>query len=137
MLLTESAVRTDDPGTLAVMEPGLFLPCVDQFMLSPLVTWVSGAKELFISSQHSSISKHLRRQAQHVCLTGEDIHASRRGRPLGLLRPAGRSLAEGHNDANVSLLQFCQGVDSHGHKKSAGLGREEHYCTVKMPLKRL
>ncbi|TWW58612.1 Girdin Akt phosphorylation enhancer [Takifugu flavidus] len=40
MLLTESAVRTDYPGTLAVMEPGLFLPCVDQFMLSPLVTWV-------------------------------------------------------------------------------------------------
>lgn len=109
MLLTESAVRTDYPGTLSVMEPGLFLPCVDQFMLSPLVTWVSGAKERFISLQHSSISKHLRHQSQHVCLTGEDIHASRRRRPLGLLRPAGRNLVEGHNDANVSLLQFCQG----------------------------
>lgn len=136
MLLTESAVRTDSPGTLAVMEPGLLLPCVDQFMLSPLVTWVSGAKELFISLQRSSVSKRLRRQSQHVCLTGEDIHASRRGRPLGLLRPAGRNLAEGHNDANVSLLQFSR-VDSHGHKKSAGLGCGEHYCTVKMPLKRL
>lgn len=32
--------------TFATMESGVFLPCLDQFMMSPLVTWVS--KQLLV-----------------------------------------------------------------------------------------
>ena len=32
------------PTTVVIMESGVFLPCLDQFMLSPLVTWVGNAE---------------------------------------------------------------------------------------------
>ncbi|XP_030279830.1 girdin-like isoform X4 [Sparus aurata] len=43
LLLGESAgvfCRDRSPPTPLTMESGVFLPCLDQFMLSPLVTWV-------------------------------------------------------------------------------------------------
>lgn len=40
------------------MESGVFLPCLDQFMLSPLVTWVSntGGSDFLTDTEMSNLS---------------------------------------------------------------------------------
>lgn len=90
------------------MESGVFLPALDHFMLSPLVTWVSSARG---SGGGMLRFPDAHRRAKHLTLShplpppvvsGEDVRAARWGRAPGLFRIAGRRPVERRHDANVS-----------------------------------